>query len=47
MTSVFGSVDRENSVMDHSSDPLELVLDHMKSTVRTMAFWSESAAMNL
>ncbi|GJR34591.1 retrotransposon protein, putative, ty1-copia subclass [Tanacetum coccineum] len=46
ITSVFGSVDSENKVMDHSSEPLALILDHMARTTSTISFCNVSAAMN-
>ena len=38
MTSVLGREEREKSVMDHSSEPLELVLDQMARTTKTITF---------
>ena len=47
MTRVFGRDESENKVMDHSREPLELVLDQIANATKTMSFWRVSAAMNL
>jgi hypothetical protein len=38
ITRVFGRLESENKVMDHSREPLELALDQIAKTTKTIIF---------